>query len=76
MGRRRFAESPDRFRQHTDVANHRHEIGVAGPSRDEVDVHVIDNSRARGAPEVDSDVDALRLIRLGQGDFGVPGEPA
>ena len=35
-----------------------------------MNVHVIDDARAGGPTDIDADVDALRLIGLGQCDLG------
>src|SRR5579862_187177 len=56
----------DRLGQHARFANHGNEARVAGPPRDEMDVHVIDYARAGGTAEVDADVDTLGLVRLRQ----------
>ena len=61
--------------QHARVADDGHEVRVAVPARHEVDVQVIERRRRRPASEVDADVDALRLVRLGQRHLGVAREP-
>src|SRR5262245_3685363 len=45
------------------LPDHRHEVGVAVPTGDEVEVHVAQDARARGPAEVDADVRALRPHR-------------
>ena len=52
----------------------RHEIGVAVPARDNVDVEMIGDARAGGAAEIDSDVESVRLHHLGQGILAAPGQ--
>src|SRR5262249_10808186 len=56
------------------LADDRHEIGVAGPARHEVDVDVIDDAGAGRAAEIDADVDPLRRVRFGERDLGVARE--
>jgi hypothetical protein len=44
-----------------------HEIGVAGPAWDDVDMEVIGDSGASDAAEVDADVEAVGFHDLGEG---------
>ncbi len=44
------------------VGEHRHEVRVAGPARDDVLVHVVDDPGARDAAEVPAEVEALRVV--------------
>src|SRR5215204_3324999 len=66
----RLRELPARLEQvlgeHLHVGQHRHEVGVAGPARNDVQVDVADDARARDAAEVPPGVVALRRIRLRQ----------
>ncbi len=62
------------LRQHADVADDRHEVGVAGPARHDVHVQVVGDAGAGGLAEIDADVQALRAVHLGHGDFGARGE--
>ena len=49
-----------------DVADDRHEVGVAGPARHEMQVHVVGDAGAGRPAEIHPDVDALGLIDLAQ----------
>ena len=44
------------------VGQHRHEVVVAGPARDDVPVEVVGDPRARGAAEVHPDVHPVRRV--------------
>ena len=39
----------------------RHEIGVAVPARNDVDVDMVDDARAGGAAKIDADVESVRV---------------
>src|SRR5258708_1051238 len=47
-----------RLRDHADVAHGLHEVHVARPARDDVDMQVAGDPGAGGAADVDADVDA------------------
>ena len=51
------------LRHHAHVGEHGHEVVVAGPARDDVQVQVIGDAGARGRAEVEADVVALRAER-------------
>ena len=61
--------------QHADVADHRHEVGVAVPARHQVHVQVIGDAGAGRTAEVEPDVHALRLVGLGERGLGQPRRP-
>src|SRR5206468_11851670 len=50
--------------QHLHVGEHGHEVRVARPSRDDVQVYVIEDPRACDPPEVPAEVEALRRVLL------------
>src|SRR5512133_215388 len=54
------------IREHARAANDRHEVRVAGPARDDVDVQVIGNTCSRALAEIQTDVESLRLYRGAQ----------
>ena len=60
---------------HPYVADHRHEVGVAIPARDDVHVQVVGDACARRAPEVHSDVEPLRVDRSAEAPRRVSGQP-
>jgi hypothetical protein len=49
---------------HPDVGEHRHEVGVAGPPWDDVDVDVVDDPRSCHPPQVPAEVVTLRVHGL------------
>ena len=57
--------------QHARLADDGHEVGVAVPARNDVEVQVIEDAGAGRLAEVDADVDAVRRVRLGQCHFRV-----
>src|SRR5262249_24329721 len=63
------------FGNHARLADRGHETAVAVPARQEMNVDVIDNASASCASNVDAHIDAVRPVRLGEGDFGKPSEP-
>jgi hypothetical protein len=54
------------FGEDTGVVDGCHEVGVAGPAWEHVDVHVVRDAGARGDPEVHAHVEACRRISLTQ----------
>src|SRR5437867_314968 len=50
------------LRQHARVAQHRHEVRVPGPPRDDVLMDVVSHACAGDLSEIDPDVVALRLV--------------
>jgi hypothetical protein len=51
-----------------------HEIGVAVPTRDDVDMEVIGDAGAGDAAEVEADVEAVGFHDLGEGVLAAAGE--
>jgi hypothetical protein len=56
------------------IGQNRHEIGVAEPAWDDVDVEVLENSRASNFAEVDADVEAVGFHELGEGVLATASE--
>jgi hypothetical protein len=54
------------FGEDAGVVDRCHEVGVAGPAWEHVDVHVVRDAGARGGPEVHAHVEACRRISLTQ----------
>ena len=52
-----------------------HEVGVAGPAWNDVQVDVIRHTRSGNSPQVPAEVEALWAVGLGQGSETLTGEP-
>ena len=52
----------ERLRQDLDVGEHRHEARVAGPARDDVQMHVVLDAGAGDPAEVPAEVEAVRRV--------------
>ena len=57
------------------VGENGHEVGVAGPARNDVQVDVIRHTGSGNSPQVPAEVEALRAVGLGQGAQPLTGEP-
>ena len=57
-----------------DLADGGHEVGVAGPARQDVHVEVFGDSGSGGASEIHADVEALRAVGLAQSRLAELGE--
>ena len=66
LGAPRFSETPARLhqvlRQHLDVCEHRHEVRVAAPARNDVEVHMVKDPGARDAAGVPAEVVTVRPV--------------
>src|SRR5919107_4679221 len=52
------------------LADGGHEVGVAGPAREDVKVQVVRDARARGLAEVHAEVEAVRAVDFGEYALG------
>ena len=62
------------LRDHLDVGEHRHEVRIAGPPRDDVEMDVVGDTRAGDPAEVPAEVEAGRAIRARQDVDGGDGQ--
>ena len=76
--RPRLAQALARLEQvlgdHLHVREHRHEVRVAGPARDDVQMDVVGDPRAGDSAEVPAEVEAVRPVDAGERVDGVARE--
>src|SRR6266700_5380504 len=57
------------FRVHARFGGHRHEVGIADPARQHVQMQVPNHARARGAAQIHSQVHPLGLVMCAESRF-------